>query len=419
MIADLHMRLRRVPQVGAAVLKSQPSTNCNVTLLTGGSDKPYVIGLTSALTSQGVRYDLIGSDELSATELINNSRVNFCNLRGDQNPDAKLASKIARVMTYYWRLICYALTAKPKLFHILWNNKFELLDRTVLMFYYKLAGKRVVLTAHNVNMRKRDGTDNWLNRLSLRIQYRLADHIFVHTQGMKNELVADFGARQDDVSVIPFGINNTVPNTKMTSAEAQQMLGISKRDKVLLCFGQIAPYKGLDYLIAAFTEVLAKDPSYRLIIAGKPKRNDIYWKRIKQLILDNDVRERVIERIEHVPDDETEIYFKAADVLVLPYTSVFQSGVIFLAYSFGLPVIATDVGGLKEQIIEGETGFVSKPRDSANLAGMIAKYFHSELFRNLENRRLEIKAYANQRYSWDKVAAITKAIYSDLLSSDV
>jgi D-inositol-3-phosphate glycosyltransferase len=419
MIADLHMRLRRVPQVSAAVLKSQPSTNCNVTLLTGGSDKPYVIGLTSALTSQGVRYDLIGSDELSATELINNSRVIFLNLRGDQNPDARLAFKIARVMTYYWRLICYALTAKPKLFHILWNNKFELLDRTVLMLYYKLAGKRVVLTAHNVNMRKRDGTDNWLNRLSLRIQYRLADHIFVHTQGMKNELVADFGARQDDVSVIPFGINNTVPNTKMTSAEAQQMLGISKRDKVLLCFGQIAPYKGLDYLIAAFTEVLAKDPSYRLIIAGKPKRNDIYWKRIKQLILDNDVRERVIERIEHVPDYETEIYFKAADVLVLPYTSVFQSGVIFLAYSFGLPVIATDVGGLKEQIIEGETGFVSKPRDSANLAGMIAKYFHSELFRNLENRRLEIKAYANQRYSWDKVAAITKAIYSDLLSSDV
>src|SRR5207248_343262 len=123
---------------------------------------------------------------------------------------------------------------------------------TLLMLYYKMAGKRVVLTAHNVNIRKRDGTDNWSNRLSLGIQYRLADHIFVHTPAMKKELVGDFGVREDDVTVIPFGINNTVPNTKMTSADAQQMLRISERDKVLLSFGQIAPYKGLEYLVAAF-----------------------------------------------------------------------------------------------------------------------------------------------------------------------
>ena len=164
----------------------------SIALLTGGADKPYVLGLAEALTLAEVAIDVIGSDDLTVPELLDNPRVGFLNLRGDQSSDAGLARKIKRILTYYWRLICYTATGQPKLFHILWNNKFELFDRTVLMLYYKVMGKRVVLTAHNVNRRKRDGTDSWLNRLSLRIQYQLSDHIFVHTDRMKKELVSDF-----------------------------------------------------------------------------------------------------------------------------------------------------------------------------------------------------------------------------------
>ena len=108
------------------------------------------------------------------------------------------------------------------------------------------------------------------------------------------------------------------------------------------------------------------------------------------------------------------MYFKAADVLVLPYTHVFQSGVLFLGYSFGLPAIVADVGNLKEEIIEGETGFVFRPKDLSDLAAKINKYFQSELFLNLETRRSEIKVYANERNSWNKVAAITTSVYSRL-----
>jgi D-inositol-3-phosphate glycosyltransferase len=388
----------------------------HVAVLTGGDDRPYVLGLVEAFTSAGVIFDVVGSDDLSLPELLNNRLINFLNLRGDQSSDAGLARKIKRILTYYWRLICYTATGEPKLFHILWNNKFELFDRTFLMLYYKLMGKRVVLTAHNVNRHKRDGTDSWLNRLSLRIQYQLSDHTFVHTDRMKEELVSDFAVSADKVSVIPFGINNTVPKTSITATGARQLLGIAERDKTILCYGQIAPYKGLEYLIAAFARILKEDGDYRLIIAGKPKWNRMYWKRVEQLIIDNGVRHRVVERIEHVPDEETELYFKAADVLILPYTRLFQSGVIFLGYSFGLPAIVADVGSLKEEIIEGETGFVFTPRDSSDLARKIDEYFDSELFRNLESRRLEIKAYANERYSWEKVAAITTAIYSNLIS---
>ena len=219
--------------------------------------------------------------------------------------------------------------------------------------------------------------------------------------------------------MIPFGINNTVPTTNLGPVEAKQLLGISTDDNTLLCYGQIAPYKGIEYLIAAFAELLKRDRSYRLIIAGKPKWNEVYWNGIEQLIDDLNVGDRVIQRIEHVPDDETELYFKAADVLVLSYTEVFQSGVIFLGYSFGLPAIVADVGSLKEEIIEGKTGLVFRPRDSSDLACKIETYFNRELFRDLESRRAEIKEYANERYSWGKIATITTAVYSRFLVADL
>src|SRR4029077_12235325 len=180
-----------------------------VSLLTGGGDKPYALGMAGALTSEGIFVDFVGSDDLSVPELLSNRLVNFLNLRGNQGREVSLIAKTRRVLRYYARLIGYAAKARPKLFHILWNNKFQLFDRTLLMLYYRLLGKKIVFTAHNVNAGKRDLDDSWLNRLSLKIQYEWCDQIFVHTHRMKSELVTDFRTPEEKVSVIPFGINNT------------------------------------------------------------------------------------------------------------------------------------------------------------------------------------------------------------------
>src|SRR5206468_11892768 len=185
----------------------------SVALLTGGGDKPYALGMAAALTSEGISVDFIGSDDLSVPEILNDPRVNFFNLQGNARADASLFAKVRRVSKYYVKLVSYAATAKPKLFHILWNNKFELFDRTLLMLYYRMLRKKITLTVHNVNAGKRDLNDSFLNRFSLRIQYNLCCHIFVHTERMKSELVSDFAVTVDKVSVIPFGINNTVPKT--------------------------------------------------------------------------------------------------------------------------------------------------------------------------------------------------------------
>src|SRR5215467_13167858 len=197
-----------------------------VSLLTGGDDKPYVFGLSTELISKGLALEVIGSDEIDCPAYHNTPRLSFLNLRGDQNPNASLLRKVLRISGYYFRLIRYAATSKPKIFHILWNNKFLHFDRTLLTYYYKMLGKKIVLTVHNVNAGKRDHNDSALNRFTLRIQYRLADHLFVHTEKMKQELVQEFGVQASRIGVIPLGINNAVPKTALTPDEAKRRLGI-------------------------------------------------------------------------------------------------------------------------------------------------------------------------------------------------
>jgi glycosyltransferase involved in cell wall biosynthesis len=389
--------------------------NSQISVLTAGRDRPYALGLAAALAAAGTNFDFVGSNEVDGPELHVSPQINFLNLRGDQSVDAGMFKKMTRVLAYYFRLISYAFTAKPKIFHILWNNKFEWFDRTALMVFYKLLGKKIAFTVHNVNVRTRDGGDSWFNRATLKFQYRRCDHIFLHTEKMKAELVSDFGILENRASVIPFGINSTVPDTALTTAEARQELGLRVDEKTLLFFGNIAPYKGVEFLVDAFIEVASRAENYRLIIAGRPKGSEDYWAGLLAKINASPVREKIILKIEYVPDAATEIYFKAADILILPYTHVFQSGVLFLGYNFGLPSIAADVGSLKDEIIEGRTGFVFQPRDSADLVRAIKKYFASELFLDLKNQRQGIRDFANERYSWSKVARITTEVYAQLL----
>ena len=387
-----------------------------VALLTGGFDRPYAFGLAMALISQGVRLDVVGSDDVDSPEMHTSPNLRFLNLWRGQRADARLVSKVSRILGYYARLMRYALVAKPRVFHILWNNKAQLFDRTLLMLYYKGLGKKIALTAHNVNQGRRDSNDSLLNRVTLKIQYRLVDHIFVHTHKMKNELVKDFGVTEQAVTVIRHPINNAFPDTDLTPAEAKRRLGVGDGEKTILFFGRIKPYKGLEHLLAAFQQLGTSDGKYRLIIAGElQKGNEKYMDEIQRTMTCELGRGQIVLKIQFIPDEEMELYLKAADVMVLPYNEIFQSGVLFLGYSFGLPVIATDVGSFREEIVEGRTGFLCRPSDPADLARTIETYFISDLYRNLAKRRQEIRDYANVHHSWDAVGELTRNVYAGLL----
>jgi D-inositol-3-phosphate glycosyltransferase len=396
----------------------QPNTfEAQISVLTGGKDLHYSFGLVSALAASNLKIDLIGGEDFASLKWP--PEVRFLNLRGDQRRNATALQKMTRVLVYYFRLLAYVAGSKTELFHILWNNKFELFDRTWLMLFYKLLGKKIALTAHNVNAGERDGCDSLINRLSLRIQYRLCDRIFVHTNKMKSELVSDFGVSEDKIVLIPFGINNAVPHSALTKEQARDRLGLAPNHKVILFFGSLAPYKGLHYLVDAFETVGKHEPLAQLVIAGAPKGPPEYWKQIQADLQGRSWVNRVIQKVDFIPDSDIEIYFKAADVLVMPYVHIFQSGILFLAYSFGLPVVAADVGSLKEEVLEGVTGFICPPENPAKLADCIHKYFQSTLYRELEARRPEIKLFTGEKHSWNQIANLTNTAYSQTMHKKI
>ncbi len=371
-----------------------------------------------ALSSKGVWTDVIGNDRVDSHEYHTTPNLKFLNLGGIQENNASILHKLRRLLSFYAGLIRYVTFGGPRVLHILWNNKFEYFDRTFLMLYFKLLRKRVVLTAHNVNKAKRDSEDSLLNRFTLRSQYRLADRIFVHTERMKSELIQEFGVEGNAVRVIPFGIYSSLPNTDLTPRVAKKRLGLTNQKRTILFFGRIVPYKGLEYLLAAFEKIYARNPNYRLIIAGEPMPGyEGYLAEIQRTIDSSAYREHVIQKLQFIRDEETELYFKAADVLALPYKDIFQSGVLYVGYTYGLPVIGADVGSFREDILEGKTGYVCKPGDPADLANTIERYFESDLYKELDRSRREIRDYVMARHSWDEVGEITRAVYQETLSS--
>lgn len=387
-----------------------------VTLLTGGQDPHYTYGLATSLVDAGVTLDIIGSDAVDCPTFRSNPRMRFYNLMGDRSREASRASKVRRIGNYYLRLINYARSAESRVFHILWNNRLETFDRTVLMLFYRLLGKRVVMTAHNVNTRRRDGNDSLFNRLTLRLQYTLSNHIFVHTESMKQELVRDYGVSPAVVSVITYGINNAIPDTSLTPEEAKRKIGFDETAKIILFFGAIAPYKGLDLLAEAFLKLVRSKRDFRLVIAGLPKGGcEGYLRGVREALRGEIEAGTVVEKIGYVSDEETEIYLKAADVLALPYRAIFQSGILIMAASFGLPVVATDVGSFRADIFALQSGLVCRPNDSDDLARAIDEYFRGDLYRHISEHRSRIRRLARQNHSWVSVAATTKSAYLGLV----
>ena len=197
-----------------------------VSLLTGGSEKHYQLNLLSALIKEGLIVEFIGNNEMefAGKGLLQNSNVLFYNLRGSQDINASIFSKIIRVVIYYLKLIKYAYKTKNILFHIQKENKFTFFDRTILNAYFKFLGKKIILTAHDLN--EIDRKNSILGNISFRIRYKIANQIIVHTHLMKEQLVLKFQVPKEKITVIHHGINDWVKISRMSSKEARTRIRI-------------------------------------------------------------------------------------------------------------------------------------------------------------------------------------------------
>jgi glycosyltransferase involved in cell wall biosynthesis len=370
-----------------------------VTLLTGGKDVHYVRGLVRELTGRRVEVALVGDDALAETPGAGNARVTFHNLVGDLDPKDGLLAKAWRVLSYYFRLLAFVARTDTRLFHVLWFRKFVIAERILLTAYLKLLGKKLAFTAHNVDDQARDGRrETFSNRLSLTFLYRIVDHILVHTQQMKVELVTKFGVSEDKVTVVPFGINDAIPAARVSRAAARQQLGLASHAKVLLFFGNIAPYKGVEDLLRALASLVREDASFTLLLAGpvKDRTCETYWAELERLIATLELQKHVRQDIRYIPDADVGVLFKASDVSVLPYRRA-------------------DVGSMREDVLEGETGLLFNPGDARDLTDKIRTHFANQAATDLETFQRRITAYRRERFSWKTNVERTCAVYASLL----
>lgn len=176
--------------------------------------------------------------------------------------------------------------------------------------------------------------------------------------------------------------------------------------KLLLFFGFVREYKGLRYLIQAMHAIREQLDDITLLVVGAfGSDKEDYLRLIEQ----NQVQD-CIEVIDgYTPDNEVEVYFSACDMVVLPYESATQSGIVQIAYGFQKPVLVTSVGGLPDVVTDNSTGYVVEPRNPRQLADAVVRFYQD----GMEETFVENVKKEAHRFSWDRLTEKVEELLGD------
>jgi len=276
----------------------------------------------------------------------------------------------------------------------------------VICFFYKLRKKPIVITVHNVLPH-----ENCLfYRPLTRILFKLCDHFIVHTVSNAEQLNDHYKIPHNKITKIPHGTLDFHKKKNVNSAHIRNKMGFKKDHKIILFFGSIRPYKGLDTLLTAFAEIVRKIPEARLLIAGK------LWQKSNpytSLALSLEINDYIRTFFDYIPSGDVWKFFTAADLVVLPYHRFdSQSGVGTTAIAFRKPIIVTRVGGLPDLVSDNR--YILPPGNPEVLADTSGDLFHHP--ERLEARALSSHTIA-KTLSWSTIAKKTCEVYHRLLSA--
>jgi glycosyltransferase involved in cell wall biosynthesis len=303
------------------------------------------------------------------------------------------------------RAAFYLLWHRPQLIHFQW-----LIGRNEDLFFIKLLkclGFKIIYTAHDLLPHDRDTPET---RRFFRSIYARADRLIVHAESIRQDMIKMFDVDPNKVYVIPHGSNGLFFASSVSKQAARTHLDIPLNKKVILFFGLIKPYKGLEYLLEAFEEIRTQVEDAMLLIAGRiAEENHAIYQRYAALLSQLAGKDNVRCVMKYFSVVEIGHLFAAADVVVLPYVKTSQSGILFSAFAAGRPVVVTDTGGLSEAVEHGRSGFVVPPKDSKALAEASVRILKSPEL--LEQMGREAKRVAETKYGWDTVALKTLDVY--------
>jgi glycosyltransferase involved in cell wall biosynthesis len=265
---------------------------------------------------------------------------------------------------------------------------------------FRLFAKTYVYTVHNVLPHGK--SNDRFYRQVYRILYRLPHVLLAHGEHSAQMLRHEFNVPLERIHIVPIGLNEEVPITGMTRGEARQVLGIDQDAPVVLFFGRIHPSKGLDVLIRALPNAMID--GLTLVVAGACLHPS-YLAEVERLLSGLAGQVRVVLHSHFIPNEAVETYFASADVLALPYREISQSGVPLLALAFGLPVIATDVGSMREYV-NASSGIITPSNNVPRLAEAMHRFFQGR--RDFDREAIARDA---RKYAWGNVARNLATLY--------
>lgn len=247
---------------------------------------------------------------------------------------------------------------------------------------------KVAILIDNLVPHEKSFLDSWMAR---RILAR-ADHVIT----MSKSVSADVQAHRPGMKISTlFHPLYEIYQSNHTKAEARARLNLPDHP-IVLYFGLIRPYKGLDIMIKALGAIKNELDDYTALILGEAYEDS---QKYVDLIKSQGISSYTIFRNEFITDDELPLYFSAADVLVLPYRTATQSGIVGIALQMDRPVIATRVGGLGEYIQEGETGYLVEPENPEALGQTILRFFlQGDQERMIENIKATKSQYSTKSF---------------------
>ncbi|MEO8392535.1 MAG: glycosyltransferase family 4 protein, partial [Chloroflexota bacterium] len=282
----------------------------------------------------------------------------------------------------------------PAIVHMQWT-RLPRLDQWLIAQLHQ-RGIPVVYTAHDVE-------PLFSQAFNLSSIYTAVDAIIVHAEANRDFMLQRYPSLSEKViRVIPHLASEWVIPPGADRASARAILSIAPDAQVLLFFGSSRRYKGLNILVEAFAQAREACPSLWLAVAGHLENLQIFSSLPEA---------RLLVEPNYIPSDQVWIYHLAADLVVLPYSQISQSGELITAMSFGLPVIATNIGGMPETI--NKNGWVVPPNDANALTAAIIDAFSDiPRLRSMGDQSLQL---IQERHSPAQVAQQTIALYEEII----
>jgi glycosyltransferase involved in cell wall biosynthesis len=258
---------------------------------------------------------------------------------------------------------------------------------TILRRVKKNKHTRILCIADNIIPHEKRPGDNVFTKYFL----KPCDAFITMSRKVMNDLVA-FNNRKPALQV-PHPLYDNFGDP-VSQEEARTKLGISPDQKLLLFFGFIRKYKGLDLLLEAMADPRIREQGIKLMVAGEfYEEEKPYLDQIRQL----GIEDILLLHTDFIPDSEVRFYLSAADAVVQPYRNATQSGVTPLAYHFEVPMLVTNVGGLPDLVPHNKVGLIVEP-DPESIAQGILDFFARGRSAFLPYLREE-----KQKYSWSRM----------------